>query len=267
MNGPRAGPTLVLLIFAVIATCATTNTAAQAQALSNVPPVRMVLNIPATRLDVWSGDSLLRTFRVAVGARAFPTPTGEFQVTELTWNPWWLPPASDWAKNEKAQPPGPKNNMGRVKLRFGPALYLHGTPFANSIGSASSHGCVRMRNADAIELAQLVLTVAGPQLEIDVLDSLILDVTATRRVQLDCALPLSVRYDVVEVRAGALEVHTDIYRRGIDVRAAALATLEAAGYETWQLDLDRLDKFLQQRKRPSDRISLRLLMKAANAAR
>ena len=107
----------------------------------------------------------------------------------------------------------------------------------------------------------------GPHLEVEVLDSLIGDTTATRRIQLDCQLPLSVRYDVAEVRDRALEVHADVYRRGVNVRGAALEALVAAGYEERQIDLERLDKFLQARKRPSDRILLRELLKAANAGK
>ena len=257
-----------LLVLAGLATGNTTSAAGQwTPALNGTAPARVVLNIPAARLDVWSGELLLRTYRVAVGSRGFPTPTGEFQVTEITWNPWWVPPPSDWAKNEKTQPPGPHNNMGRVKLRFGPTLYLHGTPFTSSIGRAASHGCVRMRNPDAIELAQLVLSFAGPQLEPTLLESLIRDTTATRRVQLECPISLSVRYDVVEVRDSVLEVHPDVYRRGVNVRLSALAALDARGYQEGEIDLARLDTFLKERKRTGDHIKLRVLLKEGVAAK
>jgi murein L,D-transpeptidase YcbB/YkuD len=178
-----------------------------------------------------------------------------------------LPPPSPWAKSETTQPPGPRNNMGRVKLRFGPTLYLHGTPYTSSIGRAASHGCVRMRNADAIELAQLVHSVAGPQLEATLLDSLIRDTTATRLVQLDCPISLSVRYDVVEVRDSVLVVHPDLYRRGVNVRSTALAALDARGYQEQEIDLERLDRFLQERKHSGDRINLRALLKASDGGK
>ena len=257
---------LAMTVIGLLAVGSPTGGTAQVLAESKLAPARLVLNVPATRLDVWRGDSLLRSFRVAVGSRAFPTPIGEFQVTELTWNPWWVPPPSDWAKNEKTQPPGPHNNMGRVKIRFGPTLYLHGTPFTSSIGRAASHGCVRMRNRDAIELAQLVLTLAGPELEAELLAALIKDTTATQPVQLECTLPLSVRYDVVEVRDSFLEVHPDVYRRGVNVRLAALAALNARGFAESEIDLERLERFLRERE-VHDRIALRELLKASDRGR
>src|SRR5262245_27755708 len=104
-------------------------------------PVNLVLNIPATRLDVWAGDSLTRSYRVAVGSIIYPTPTGFFEITDLTWNPWWIPPPSEWARSETAKRPGPSNPMGRVKIRFDDYLYLHGTGETNSLGRAASHGC------------------------------------------------------------------------------------------------------------------------------
>jgi hypothetical protein len=264
-RGRRWRVTVVLLALAAMAAGSTTSAAAQwPQALSAGPPARLVLNIPATRLDVLRGDSLLHTYRVAVGARAFPTPIGEFHVTELTWNPWWVPPPSDWAKNETTQPPGPHNNMGRVKLRFGPTLFLHGSPYTSSIGRAASHGVsgceTQMRSISARRSPWRVR--AGAAL----LDWLIRDTTATRRIQLACPLPLSVRYDVVEVRIHA-EVHPDVYRRGVDVRLAALAALDARGYQAWEIDIARLDKFLRERKRAGDRITLSKLLKASDRAK
>src|SRR5688500_16217181 len=92
----KGGPMrkLAMTVLGLLAVGSPTGGTAQVLAESKPAPARLVLNVPATRLDVWRGDSLIRSFRVAVGSRAFPTPIGEFQVTELTWNPWWVPPPS-----------------------------------------------------------------------------------------------------------------------------------------------------------------------------
>ena len=91
-------------------------------------PLRLDINLPAFRLDAYIGDSLVRTIPIAVGMPAYKSPRGEFAITSIEWNPWWIPPKSPWAAKEKVTPPGPGNPMGRVKLNFRELYFLHGTP-------------------------------------------------------------------------------------------------------------------------------------------
>src|SRR5678815_748250 len=97
-------------------------------------PMRLVANIPAYRLEVYIGDSVIRTLGIAPGQPGFRTPRGSFAISSIEWNPWWIPPDSRWAAKEKPTPPGPSNPMGPVKLNFLPLYFLHGTPFEHSIG-------------------------------------------------------------------------------------------------------------------------------------
>ena len=48
-----------------------------------------------------------------------------------------------------------KNRLGNVDTmqRY---IYIHGTPDTNPMGIPASHGCIRMRNTDIIELYDLV---------------------------------------------------------------------------------------------------------------
>jgi L,D-transpeptidase catalytic domain len=86
------------------------------------------------------------TFGIATGMAAYPTPTGDFRIVTKQRNPWWYPPAADWAKGAKPVPPGPGNPLGTrwMGLNVG-AVGIHGTPDAASIGYSASHGCIRMR--------------------------------------------------------------------------------------------------------------------------
>jgi lipoprotein-anchoring transpeptidase ErfK/SrfK len=118
-------------------------------------PMRLVANIPAFRLEVFVGDSLARTISIAPGMPNFRTPRGPYAITSVEWNPWWSPPKSAWAAREKPTRPGGTNPMGRVKLNVRPLYLLHGTPAERSTGSAASHGCIRLKNADALALADL----------------------------------------------------------------------------------------------------------------
>ena len=198
------------------------------------------LNIPAYRLDVVEGERVLREVPVAVGTPDHPTPSGEFQVTSVVWNPWWVPPPFDWARTERVTPPGPTNPTGRVKLYFGYYLFLHGTPDEASLGRAASHGCVRLRNADAIALARTVHAHASPDLLPALLDSLEENPARTRSIGLETPVPLSIRYDLVEVRSGRIEVHADIYGSGAAGADEVMAALGRAGIDPGDVDLDRL---------------------------
>ncbi len=93
---------------------------------------------------------VVRTFPIATGMAAYPTPLGSFTIRRMARNPWWYPPRSDWAKGAKPIPPGPGNPLGTrwMGLSVG-GVGIHGTPNAASIGYSASHGCIRMRISNA----------------------------------------------------------------------------------------------------------------------
>ncbi|MDQ3067695.1 MAG: L,D-transpeptidase/peptidoglycan binding protein [Actinomycetota bacterium] len=106
----------------------------------------IVIDRSANRLRLFDGMKLRRTFGVATGASRYPTPVGKFEVVVKWRNPWWYPPASDWAKDAKPIPPGSGNPLGTRWMGIStPAVGIHGTPDAASIGYSVSHGCIRMR--------------------------------------------------------------------------------------------------------------------------
>jgi lipoprotein-anchoring transpeptidase ErfK/SrfK len=101
-------------------------------------------------LVLYDGMRRVRRFGVATGQPAYPTPLGSFEIVTKQRDPWWYPPASDWAKGQVPVPPGPGNPLGTRWLGISsPAVGIHGTPDAASIGYSASHGCVRMEIADA----------------------------------------------------------------------------------------------------------------------
>jgi lipoprotein-anchoring transpeptidase ErfK/SrfK len=60
--------------------------------------------------------------------------------------------------NEKAEiAPGPRNPVGVVWIDLSKEHYgIHGTPDPSEIGHSFSHGCIRLTNWDAWELAAMV---------------------------------------------------------------------------------------------------------------
>ena len=90
-------------------------------------------------------SKLVRQFSVATGRAQYPTPLGKFEIVNKQLDPWWNPPASDWAKDAKPIPPGPGNPLGTRWMGLSsPNVGIHGTPDAASIGYSASHGCIRM---------------------------------------------------------------------------------------------------------------------------
>jgi lipoprotein-anchoring transpeptidase ErfK/SrfK len=209
--------------------------AAPAAEDASAAPLRIVVNIPAYRLDAFAGDELVATFPVTVGKPSEPTFEGRFEISSVIWNPWWHPPANRQPR-EKVTPPGPRNPMGRVKLPLRGLYYIHGTPKEEEIGRPTSRGCVRMRNEDVLTLTRLVHDYAGP-LPTEELARLEGNPRATKRVPLARPVPVQIVYQVAEVRDGALAVYRDIYsevRRPL--AEVALEALAAAGVATDGVD-------------------------------
>jgi lipoprotein-anchoring transpeptidase ErfK/SrfK len=110
----------------------------------------VVINRGSNSLQLFTGEQLVRSFRVATGRAQYPTPTGTFRIVDMQMNPWWRPPDSAWAKGLKPIPPGPGNPLGTRWMGLSaPGVGIHGTPDAASIGYSASHGCIRMYIPDA----------------------------------------------------------------------------------------------------------------------
>jgi L,D-transpeptidase catalytic domain len=97
----------------------------------------------------------VRTFRVAVGAAGYATPAGLHHVLSRQVNPTWYAPNRPWAGALAGQaiPPGdPRNPLKARFIALGGGVGFHGTSDLASIGTAASHGCIRMTIPDVIAL-------------------------------------------------------------------------------------------------------------------
>lgn len=99
---------------------------------------------------------------VTTGSAEDPLPIGEWKVNgvglapEFRYNPelFW---DADPSHTKALIPPGPNNPVGLVWIDISKEHYgIHGTPEPSQIGRTESHGCVRMTNWDALDLAALV---------------------------------------------------------------------------------------------------------------
>lgn len=96
-----------------------------------------------------------KTYGIAIGAAGFDTPSGQFSIQNKQVNPAWHVPNSDWAGGLQGQtiPGGAPNNPLKARwLGVNGAVGIHGTAEEWSIGSRASHGCIRMRVRDVVDL-------------------------------------------------------------------------------------------------------------------
>ncbi|MGH2699546.1 MAG: L,D-transpeptidase family protein [Actinomycetota bacterium] len=107
------------------------------------------------KLYLYEDGEISSSWTVAVGQPNYPTPTGVYTVTELRYMPTWINPAPDgWGASMPAEiAPGVNNPLGVRAVNWSaPAIRFHGTENLSSLGTAASHGCVRMSNDDVIQL-------------------------------------------------------------------------------------------------------------------
>jgi lipoprotein-anchoring transpeptidase ErfK/SrfK len=114
---------------------------------------QIIVDLGDLQLYLYRDGKLVRSYAVAAGQPAYPTPTGSFVVVNMQMDPTWLPPNSDWAKDAVPIPPGPDNPLGTRWIgTSAPGIGIHGTPDDSSIGSYASHGCIRMHIPDVEDL-------------------------------------------------------------------------------------------------------------------
>jgi lipoprotein-anchoring transpeptidase ErfK/SrfK len=107
------------------------------------------------KLRLFKGLKLSKTYGIAVGMPAYPTPTGRYSIANKAVNPAWTAPNSPWAgayANEVVPGGSAENPLKARWLGIVNGVGIHGTGAPGSIGSRASHGCIRMTVPDVIDL-------------------------------------------------------------------------------------------------------------------
>jgi lipoprotein-anchoring transpeptidase ErfK/SrfK len=115
----------------------------------------IVVNRGAFQLTLYKHLKPSKTYSIAVGQVGLETPAGLYHVQNKAVNPAWNVPNSSWAGSLAGTtvPGGAPNNPLKARwLGIFDGAGIHGTDAINSIGTAASHGCIRMRIPDVIEL-------------------------------------------------------------------------------------------------------------------
>jgi len=114
-------------------------------------------------VDAIDADGVvLARYPATTGSAHDPLPLGKWKVNGVAWNPpynynprlFW---DADGTEKKAKLAPGPNSPVGLVWIDLSKAHYgIHGTPSPSTIGKTSSHGCIRLTNWDATELAKMV---------------------------------------------------------------------------------------------------------------
>jgi lipoprotein-anchoring transpeptidase ErfK/SrfK len=113
----------------------------------------------AFRLRLFKDLRLHRSYPIAVGQRAYPTPAGLFSITSKQVNPVWSVPNSPWTgelAGTTVQGGTAANPLKARWIGITDGVGIHGTAQSWSIGTRASHGCIRMHVPDVIALYRRV---------------------------------------------------------------------------------------------------------------
>jgi lipoprotein-anchoring transpeptidase ErfK/SrfK len=121
-------------------------------------PAFILVDRETFTLRLYRGLRLAKTYPIAVGQAGLETPAGLYRINDKQVNPSWHVSQSAWAGSLAGRviPPGPSDPIKARWMGFWDGAGIHGTDETWSIGHAASHGCVRMRIADVIQLYGMV---------------------------------------------------------------------------------------------------------------
>lgn len=122
-------------------------------------PTVLTIDRRGFRLRLFKRLRYARSYPIAVGAAGHETPTGLFRIATKQVNPAWHAPNRPWAGSYAGRTvPGgaPDNPLKARWLGIASGVGIHGTAEPWSIGSRASHGCIRMRVPDVIDLYRRV---------------------------------------------------------------------------------------------------------------
>ena len=105
---------------------------------------------------------LLAYYPASIGSEEKPAPSGETKVTGVAFDPSYTYDPKYAFKGVKSREkfsihPGPNNPVGLVWIDLAiPSYGIHGTPEPEKVGKTESHGCIRLTNWNARDLAMHV---------------------------------------------------------------------------------------------------------------
>jgi Uncharacterized protein conserved in bacteria len=198
---------------------------------------RIVVNIPAFRMDLFQDGSLVKSYKVGIGYPEFPLPFGLRKANQIIFNPTWTPPDSPWVAKMKnvtageTVKAGDKDNpLGPIKIPIGLPSLIHGGKAPAKIGKFASHGCVGLTTPQVKDFAAQLAKVSNTSEITDTaITSYLEDREKTKTVKLNQTVPVELRYETIVLEDGKLHIYKDVYAQDTNTEENLRAVLEANG--------------------------------------
>lgn len=197
---------------------------------------RVVVNIPAFRMDLFQDGSLIKSYQIGIGYPQFPLPQGLRKAQTVIFNPTWTPPDSPWVASMKNVTPGETveagsklNPLGPIKIPIGLPSLIHGGKSPAKIGKFASHGCVGLTNAQVKDFALLLSKASNTELSDQTIASYLQDKNKTQTVKLNQSVPVELRYETIVVEDGKVHIYKDVYAQNTNTEENLRSVLEAHG--------------------------------------
>jgi lipoprotein-anchoring transpeptidase ErfK/SrfK len=123
---------------------------------------RIVVDRSDGELIAYADDRMIVAYPATIGSANNPSPSGTHKIKAVVKNPsYTYNPDKNFQQGDNKEPleipPGPNGPVGSVWIDLSEPTYgIHGTSEPDLVDKTKSHGCVRLTNWDAEELAGVV---------------------------------------------------------------------------------------------------------------
>ena len=123
----------------------------------------IAIDVSENMMELRRDGKLVGSYPITPGSKSLPAPEGKWFVKGFAWMPTFrwdeaMLQRGERSGNSVTLPPGPNNPVGIIWIELNrDGIGLHGTGDPETIGRAASHGCIRLANWDALDLAKKVL--------------------------------------------------------------------------------------------------------------
>ncbi|HSB08059.1 MAG TPA: L,D-transpeptidase [Blastocatellia bacterium] len=213
--------------------------------------IKITVNVPAFRMTLWQNGKEVKTYEIGVGMKKYPIVIGQRRITQVIWNPEWVPPDSEWVNEshsnvepgEHVNPGDPRNPLGKIKIPLGDGFLMHEAGGSSDIGHLVSHGCIRMLKSDILDLATGIVDARALAIGKEQINRAM---RTTDRLAAGIKPPImiDINYDTIVVEGGVLHIYPDIYDRGTSTVENLRAELHGIGVDSTKLDDQTLREML-----------------------